>query len=172
MEVKFRYKDGIEKKLEGVAELVVEKFEHDLYFNHPCRDFGETDEALRIRKDLEGVSLTYKGPKVDFETKSREEIKIKVNNFEEAVKLLEKLGFIPVREVKKLRKIYRLGDAIVCVDDVEGVGKFVEIEVESDNIEKKEKLFEIAKFLGYSRSESITESYLEMVLKNSQQKLR
>ncbi|WP_290596113.1 MULTISPECIES: class IV adenylate cyclase [unclassified Archaeoglobus] len=164
VEAKFIYKEGVEEKLREIAEPVIEKFEHDIYFNHPCKDFKKTDEAVRIRRDVEGVTVTYKGPKVDLETKSREEVKVKVDSFENAFELLQKLGFRPVREVKKLRKIYRLKGAIVCVDDVEGVGRFIEIEIESGSIRDKEILFDIAKLLGYSREESITQSYLEMIL--------
>lgn len=164
VEAKFIYKEGVEEKLREIAEPVIEKFEHDIYFNHPCKDFKKTDEAVRIRRDVEGVTVTYKGPKVDLETKSREEVKVKVDSFENAFELLRKLGFRPVREVKKLRKIYRLKGAIVCIDDVEGVGKFIEIEIESGSIRDKEILFDIAKLLGYSREESITQSYLEMIL--------
>lgn len=164
VEAKFRYKKGVEEKLQKIAELVIEKHEHDTYFNHPCKDFKETDEAVRVRKDVEGITITYKGPRVDFETKSREEVKIKVDSFENAFTFLRRLGFVPVKEVKKVRRIYRLKDAIVCVDDVEGIGKFVEIEIESGNFDDKEKLFDIAKLLGYSREDSITKSYLELIL--------
>ncbi len=169
VEVKFPYREDVEKKIEEMAEFVIEKFEHDLYFNHPCRDFRKSDEAVRVRKDSEGITITYKGPKVDSETKSREEIKLRVNSFENAVEMLERLGFAPVKEVKKLRKIYRYKNAIVCVDNVEGLGRFVEIEIESESIDAKEDVFRIAKMLGYGRDESIRESYLEMILKNNPQ---
>ena len=56
-----------------------------------------------------------------------------------------------------------MNDAIICIDEVNGLGKFVEIEIESDNLEAKEKVFEIAEMLGYSRNEVITKSYLEMI---------
>jgi len=164
VEAKFIYKEGVEEKLREIAEPVIEKFEHDTYFNHPCKDFEKTDEAVRIRRDVEGVAITYKGPKVDLETKSREEVKVKVDSFEDALDLLRKLGFRPVMEVRKFRKIYRLKGAIVCIDEVEGVGKFVEIEIESGSIRDKETIFDVAKLLGYSREESITRSYLEMIL--------
>ncbi|WP_202319961.1 class IV adenylate cyclase [Archaeoglobus neptunius] len=164
VEIKFRYREGVEEKVSEMAEFVIEKYEYDVYFNHPCRDFRETDEAVRIRKDVEGINITYKGPKIDSETKSREEIKLKVEDFDMAFKLLEKLGFTRVMEVKKLRKIYRLGDAIICIDDVEGLGRFVEFELESDNIMEKQKLFSIAESLGYRRGDAIRESYLELIL--------
>ena len=48
----------------------------DCYFSHPARDFAQTDEALRIRQ-VDGQSLvTYKGPKIDRETKTRHEIEL------------------------------------------------------------------------------------------------
>ncbi len=166
VEVKFPYQEGVEEKIRNFAEFVIEKVEVDLYFNHPCRDFRMTDEAFRIRKDLEGVKITYKGPRIDRETKSREELKVSVNDFDTMVEILKRLGFREVRIIRKLRRIYRTGDVLICVDDVEGLGKFVEIEVESKDVGVKEKLFEIASKLGYSREESIVESYLEMIEKN------
>jgi len=170
VEAKFPYREGVEEKVKEIAELIIEKFEHDIYFSHPCRDFASSDEALRIRQDVEGITLTYKGPKVDVETKSREEVKLKVENFEAAKQILEKLGFRAVAEVKKLRRIYSLCEAIICLDDVEGLGKFVEIEVEADNIDAKEKVFSIAEQLGYSRNESIRDSYLELILQKKSRK--
>ncbi|OYT34391.1 class IV adenylate cyclase [Archaeoglobales archaeon] len=163
IEVKFRYKKGVEEKIREIADFVIEKLEVDLYLNHPCRNFKETDEALRIRKDIEGIKLTYKGPRIDTETKSREEIKVEVEDFDSALLLFEKLGFKEVREIKKIRKIYRMEDAIICIDEVEGLGKFLEIELTSEDILNKERLFEVAEMIGYSKSEAITESYLEML---------
>ena len=165
VEAKFRVDDlsEIEERLKD-AEFVIEKIEEDAYFNHPCRDFGETDEALRIRRDIEGVKITYKGRKIDSETKTREEIKINVDDFDKAFKLFEKLGFSLAGWVKKRRKIYRYGEALICLDHLEDLGSFVEIEIESDDVERaKEKVFEIAEKLGLDREKSIRSSYLEML---------
>lgn len=162
VEAKFRLKEGVKEKIEEIARFVEEKEEFDVYFNHPCRDFAKTDEALRLRIEKK-VKLTYKGPKIDMETKTREEVNLEVDDFERAVKLLEFLGFRKFRTVKKLRRIYKLEDAIVCVDSVENLGDFVEIEVE--NLEKKNRIFEIAQKLGYSKEEGIRLSYLELLEK-------
>ncbi len=169
IEVKFRYKEGVEEKVQKIAEFVIEKVEEDIYFNHPCRDFRESDEALRVRRDVEGIKVTYKGPKIDAETKSREEIKLIVDDYNKAVAIFLKLGFKKVRNIRKTRRIYRIDEAIVCIDEVDGLGKFVEIEIESDSLEAKEKVFQIAEMLGYLRSEAITESYLEMIERYSSQ---
>ncbi len=168
VEVKFRAEnlDEVEEKVKKMAEFVIEKIEKDIYFNSPWRDFRESDEALRIRSDVEGITLTYKGKKVDNETKSREEIKVKVDSYEKAVLLLERLGFVPVREVVKRRKIYRMGNVLICLDSVEGLGDFVEIEIGADPSDfeaAKKKVLEITEKLGFNLSQSVRSSYLEML---------
>ncbi|MEM4617012.1 MAG: class IV adenylate cyclase [Archaeoglobaceae archaeon] len=163
VEAKFRLKPRVEEKVKEIANFLEEKDEFDIYLNHPCRDFAETDEALRIRVEKK-IKLTYKGPKVDSETKSREEVNLEVNSFDDALKLFELLGFKKFRTVRKRRKIFKLEKAIICIDSVEGLGDFIEIEVEG-GLEKKEEIFKIAETLGYSRAESIRLSYLEMLEK-------
>jgi adenylate cyclase class 2 len=171
VEVKFRIEDPdqIEVKVIEFAEFVIDKIEEDIYFKSPVRDFTKTDEALRIRKDVEGVSITYKGPKIDAQTKTREEVKVRLNaeDYQKAVELLQKLGFERVAVVVKRRKIYRADDILICLDHLDGIGNFVEIEIESDNVEKaKKRIFEMAKRLGLEGLESIRKSYLEMLLES------
>jgi len=167
IEIKFRIEDvgRVEEKVKKFAEFVIDKIEEDIYFNSPIRDFKRYDEALRIRKDIEGVSITYKGPKIDKETKSREEIKVGVDNYDKAVLLLKKLGFREVGKVLKRRKIYRHNNVLICIDSVFNLGDFIEIEVVSDDIEKaKEEVFKIAESIGLDRRSSLRESYLEMLM--------
>ncbi|ADB58894.1 class IV adenylate cyclase [Archaeoglobus profundus] len=164
VEVKFRLEENVKRKIEEVAEFVCEVCERDIYFNHPCRDFLETDEALRVRKS-EKVFLTYKGPKIDRETKTREEIEVEISDFDKAVEIMKKLGFKPVAEVFKVRRIYRMGDATICIDNVKDLGGFVEIEIKSENVEEAKRLvFKIADKFGLRNP--ITKSYLEMLLEN------
>ncbi|MEM0350667.1 MAG: class IV adenylate cyclase [Archaeoglobaceae archaeon] len=162
VEAKFKLKEGVLEKIERIARFLEEKEEFDLYFSHPCRDFAETDEALRIRVEKK-IKMTYKGPKVDEETKTREEVNLIIDNFENAVRLLEFLGFRKYKSIRKKRRIYELNGAIICVDEVESLGKFVEIEVKG--LSEKQKIFEIARILGYSKEESIRLSYLELLEK-------
>jgi adenylate cyclase class 2 len=165
VEIKFKADKSVEDQIKKIAKLVCEKFEADLYFNSPMRDFRKTDEALRVRRDSEGVKITYKGPKIDAETKTREEIEIRVDDYDKAVELLKKLGFVPVGEVAKRRRIYVLDDVTICFDEVEGLGAFVEIETKSDQLESaKQKIFEVAKTLGFDPKNSIRKSYLELLL--------
>jgi len=52
----------------------------DHYFSHPCRDFLKTDEALRLRQGGERVELTWKGPRIDQSTKTRQELELPIAN--------------------------------------------------------------------------------------------
>src|SRR3984957_11399329 len=101
----------------------------DLYFQHPCRDFRQTHEALRLRKTDDGVRITYKGPIIDSRTKMRREIEFPIgdpsHDFDHVRELLTVLGFEPVRGVDKTRAVYELNyegrDLELAVDAVEGL---------------------------------------------------
>ncbi len=152
----------VEEKIKGMnAEFVREVEEVDTYFSHPCRDFSSTDEALRIRNDS---SLTYKGPKVDADTKSREEHIIHFDSEDEMRNILLALGFQEVATVKKRRRYYRLGDVTISLDDVENLGEFVEVECIGPYDSCREKVMKTARDLGLG--EFIRESYLELLLGN------
>ena len=165
VEIKSKVEDlsKVEKKLLGLgAHFLKEMKEEDEYFNHPCRDFAQTDEALRIRND---GTLTYKGPKVDKDTKSREEINVEIGDRNSMRKLLISLGFLPVEKVNKKRKYYRLGEIIVTLDEVEDLGSFIEVECIGEYESCRKKVLQLADLLGLK--EFIRESYLEMLLEKS-----
>jgi adenylate cyclase class 2 len=141
------------------AEFLEEKIEEDTYFSSPIRDFKETDEALRLRCSGDNTVLTYKGPKLDKISKSREEIEVFVSGEIELV--LEKLGYKKILNVRKKRKVYLYKDYTVSIDDVEDLGEYIEVEIKSENlqdIKRIENLFEVL-FL-----ESEIRSYLELLL--------
>ncbi len=112
----------------------------DVYFAHPGRDFGATDEALRIRRVGDVNCLTYKGPKIDATTKTRREVELEIAPGEQGAtignQLLEALGFCPVAKVSKVRCVYhfqRDSSMIeLALDKVERVGTFVELEIMAD----------------------------------------
>ncbi|NCN65330.1 MAG: class IV adenylate cyclase [Candidatus Altiarchaeum hamiconexum] len=163
VEVKAKIKnlEEFKKRLkETNAKFLKTEIQEDLYFNHPCRDFAETDEALRIRKINDKTFLTYKGKRLDAETKTREEIEI--NCGEEISEILTLLGFKTVANVQKDRKEYEFEKLHICVDKVEQLGNFVEIE--GKNLTDKDKIFEILKFFGIEKGETLTLSYMELLM--------
>jgi adenylate cyclase, class 2 len=155
--------DIIERiKLLG-GELVREVEDKDIYYKHPARDFVKTDEAFRIRIEDNKTLLTYKGPKIGGRSKTRFERELVFDGLDAMKEILDKLGFAIAGEVNKMRTYYSLNNIEICLDSVDGLGDFVELEIKGDDREAGEKiLFEIAEKLGLTRFER--KSYLEMVL--------
>ena len=131
----------IERRLnEMQPERRPEVTQVDTYFAHPQRDFGQTDEALRLRQVGEANFVTYKGPKIDATTKTRREIELPLSpgamGARQFHELLVSLSFQPVRQVRKTRRPILVeweGERIeVALDDVAGLGPFVELEMSAD----------------------------------------
>lgn len=130
--------DEMEKKLKDIGAVKSKKeYQEDIYFNSPIVDFAKSDEALRIRttreNDKENIFITYKGPKLHHESKTREEIEISVEDSEKCSRIFERIGFEKVRTVKKNRQYYTYENFEICLDDIEGLGPYMEIEIGLDD---------------------------------------
>lgn len=173
------------RALNGVYKTSL--FHEDTYYNMPkeMRDFQITDEALRLRKSEEfiensiGVThksqyfLTYKGNKIDLSTKTREEIEVKINNFEKMEKILEVLGFQEVLTIQKERELYEviyLDKKIdLLIDYIPQLQEFyMELEMMVNSTEEindvRDFLFDFLETLDISAKNSIRKSYLELIL--------
>jgi adenylate cyclase class 2 len=147
--------------------------EADHYFNAPDRDFARTDEAFRLRRIGTASFITYKGPKRDAATKTRTEVEVPLAEgpkaAEDFLRLVVHLGYHPVAVVRKRRRIFRLergGFPVeVCLDEVEGLGPFAELEIQAPEEQlpaARAALLELAAELGLTASER--RSYLELLL--------
>ena len=165
------------------------RFENiDIYYNttDPTRDFSKTDEAIRVRitrffdedgnKTSESADLTYKGPKLDKEIKTRVEkvVKFVPEDIEALDSILSMLGLKKVLEIKKDRQLYHINHKNnpieIVVDCVEHLpGYYMELELQcADRCElesSKEIIIDLLKEFGYGIEDSIRESYLELILK-------
>ncbi|ACV24264.1 class IV adenylate cyclase [Methanocaldococcus fervens] len=167
VKVKIDDKDKIAEQLKNLGfKFVKKKFQEDIYFNGIDRDFRETDEALRIRDEDGKFFVTYKGPKIDKISKTREEIEVGIEDKEKMRQIFIKLGFKEVPPIRKVREIYKKDDIGASIDEVEGLGLFLELEKSIPDINKKDKvldeLMEILKSLNISRENIIRKSYLEL----------
>ncbi|MGD1060513.1 MAG: class IV adenylate cyclase [Methanomassiliicoccales archaeon] len=166
IEVKARVEDTARLEAEllrrGARDFGV-TLQKDVYYAHPTRDFAKTDEALRIRVSNDLQMITYKGPKLDATTKTREEIEVSVASAEAVAEILQRLGFRPVTTVRKKRRTFGLKGIEVCLDSVEGLGDFVEFELDDEDLtEGKARIAELMRELGVDGSER--SSYLELLL--------
>ena len=171
VEVKLKVDDFEEiefKLLESGALLEEMVMQRDHYFQHPSKDFNETDEALRIREDGDRFYLTYKGPKFDPKSKTRVELNTEISNVENITHTLEQLGFKKVGIISKERKIYLYNNMQFCLDNVASVGLYVEVEKmihDKSNFEKERDLiFKTMKELGLNPEKNERKSYLELLL--------
>ena len=157
--------------------------QEDTYFDAPDRNFADTDEALRIRRERRGdndpavATLTYKGPLVEEASKTRQEAETHVEDGAALRSILEGLGYQQAATVRKERTRYSVEDCTVTLDAVEGLGEFVEIEIETErelgagNAATAEGLDElrgeavgVLEQLGFDPGEQIRTSYLGLLL--------
>ena len=176
VEQKYRVDDlqVVERKLISMGVTMSGPVEQiDSYFNHPSRDFAQTDEALRIRCMGDANRITYKGPKIDQTTKTRRELELPLVDGTETASgfadLLSALGFHLVSDVRKHRRSgvldWRGHPIEVALDEVHGVGTFVELEQQTDATgveDAKQRLAEIAERLALHDVER--RGYLELLL--------
>jgi adenylate cyclase class 2 len=182
VEMKFRV-DDVAAFRSRLAELTVERLateNHvDTYFRHPVRDFAATDEAFRCRVVDDRAWLTYKGPRLDATTKSREELELSLADADAArafTQVAERLGFVPVREVRKTREMWQwteMGASIViALDSVPGLGCYCELETLVATMNEfpnaRERIVAMAERLGLRESER--KSYLCLLLEQDEKK--
>ena len=143
----------------------------DTYYGHPVRDFAETDEALRVRRETrDGESdaearVTYKGPLVEAESKTREEFETGVDDGDTMAAILEELGFEAVATVEKTRERFRVGEYTITLDTIDGLGEFVEVETEAETVEPaREGAQAVLRDLDLDPDEQIRASYLGLLL--------
>jgi adenylate cyclase class 2 len=160
------------RQLGAVARSRIDQ--EDVYFNHPARDFAQSGEAFRIRRNGDCNALTYKGPRLEGPTKTRPEIEVAfaegTKDLSRMIALLDQLGFRKVAAIRKQRTPFHLtrdGRAVeVTLDLAEGLGTFVEVETiardEADLPHAQRVILELADALGLHTVEP--RSYLRMAL--------
>ena len=179
VEVKYRLHD-----VESFVHLLVSRFgaegeesvsESDVYFDHPCVDYGSTDEAVRVRtvtlsSGHQYSQLCYKGPRLDRVTKTRRELECSLADHASdcMIAILEALGFTPAGTVIKARRRFQIKfdgrQAVVAVDRINGLGSFVELEIvceDSTRVLATALLLRLAAELGLRETER--RSYLELL---------
>jgi len=122
---------------------------------------SEGDVIIRIRHMKDKAQLNLK------QQRSSEldnlEYETEIKDYEQVHKMLETLGWHPVVEVRKIRRKGKLGEYEVCLDEVEKLGTFVELEkLTDDDVDPKvvkEELFNELESLGLSRKDEETRGY-------------
>jgi adenylate cyclase class 2 len=138
---------GAELKRERTLEinLRLDTDDHSLY---------KSGRLLRLRQD-DRARVTYKADaRVEGGVIARTEIEFTVDDFAVARKLFEALGYQVVVIYEKYRRVYRLGDVEVTLDELP-MGDFVEIEAPNNTL-----IEGAAQMLGLDWSKGIATNYL------------
>lgn len=148
--------------------------EEDMYYNSEYHDVRKCDEALRIRKTRDLLTgktraqINFKGKKIDQISMSRQEYETGIEDPERMEKILGAIGFARVAGVRKIRDYLYNGEMTACLDQVENLGDFLELEVLVRNEKLREgclsQMDEILQKLGLSMDNTVRTSYLSMLM--------
>ncbi len=165
--------ETLEKLLYYRFQETSEIREEDTYFNGIHHDIKKQDEALRIRQSTDcrtghsHTQINFKGPKLDNISMSRMELETEVQDADVMESILTHLEFFPVAKVIKTRKYLRRDTITACLDQVDGLGDFLELEVvagkENEREENLNKMEELLAVLEYKMSDTVRTSYLGML---------
>jgi adenylate cyclase, class 2 len=171
IEVKARVSDlnSLRKKLEGLgcvlSEPLVQKDKIYLDKNITFPEIKSGVRVLRIRDSNGKIILTLKiSEENELACLEKEMV---VDNAEEANELLDKLGYHEVVRVNKKRQKCKLNGLKICLDKVEELGYFVEVEkmTDEDSSKVQEELFQFLETLGVSREDRVFQGYDTLMYK-------
>jgi adenylate cyclase class 2 len=111
---------------------------------------------LRLRKDAHTI-LTFKSSpdRRDNEFKIHRELEVQVSDFDAMEQILDSLGFQRRQVYEKWRETFRLGETILCLDEMP-FGNYLEIEG------PKQAIRQTAARVGLDWNQRILKNYLEM----------
>jgi adenylate cyclase class 2 len=164
VELKLRAAAGLLARLQalGVAfgPSVVQE---DVFLHHPARDLAAADEALRVRREGDRWTLTYKGPRQPGAGKAREELDLPVGA--DPRPLLAALGFTEGPRVHKRRRAAHWDGVALALDEVEGLGTFLELEVVTDGdvAKARAQVEAAARQLGLDPRQEERRAYVQML---------
>lgn len=153
--------------------------ERDTYFDNKQGDIRTNGEALRVRETKDYLTgkkraqINFKGKKLDTRTMTREELETGVEDGEICRNILRAIGYAPAApEVVKDRTMLQKENVTACLDNVYGLGEFLELEILADSEEQKgaalDRIENILNDLGYQISDTVRTSYLSMLQNRKQ----
>ena len=164
----------VRSKLNALGAKLIEKV-HEVDYYVDLRGLIDVlhipkDIVLRIRHkkgaSRESCEVTFKGPRKSDEVKLREEITLLIDDCSKALEIIKHLNLKTLTVVKE-REVYGLGDLKIYVDNVEGLGWFIEVEGMGMDVSRfKHLLSELLGKLGLSGREYIIRSYLELLIEH------
>lgn len=154
IKVKINNPEEIKKKVASIGKLVKAINQVDDYYVPVQRDFfankPQPVEHLRIRTNPGKTVFEYTKTinlKENLDYDCAEEYEAEISNPGEFQKILGFLDFKKVVTVDKQREYWMCGDVEVALDEVRGLGSFIEVEAKGDFKNNEEAKLACVKFL-------------------------
>ncbi len=162
IEVKLRAGDlrGLETRLSSMGAMLLHprEFEDNRLYDFPGMTLQQSGAMLRVRTHARGGVLTHKEKgRIMDGAKVRDEIEVEVADAGTLSAILEKLGLVPCFRYQKYRTTYQYQDLLLTLDETP-IGIFFELEG------PKATINDLARKLGYSPADYITETYRDLFL--------
>lgn len=169
IELKFKVDsfDSIIDKLIGNGSKISDELnQSDTIYVSDLSDTESKEGSLwlRVRKVNDTIEMNLK--KQSKEKMESEEIEFEVSDYDLANKFLLTLGYKPWVQVNKKRKYSKYEDVNICMDEVERLGCFIELELlipEDNDIDYESELLGVAKTLGINPENRINSHYDTMI---------
>ncbi|MBU6390174.1 class IV adenylate cyclase [Patescibacteria group bacterium] len=165
IKARLRDKEAVKKKL-SVLGCVFEKpiRQEDVVYAKKIgslKDFRSNDFFLRLRTRDDGrVLFTIKKRTANDLDAIEHELEISSKDEMERAILL--MGFKEAARLNKVREITNYNGSEVCIDEVERLGSFIEMETlteEADSVAVQEKMFEFFISLGVKKEDRAMSGY-------------
>ncbi len=148
--------EEVEAKLKELnAEKTFDGLLKVRYLDTPNNEIRDRGDLLRIR-DFTGdfVEICYKSNKREENgCKVYDEVHLKADDFNEATQMFDKLGFKVSTYYEKKRKVFKLDNAEIVIDQYPKIEPFIEIEAEDSA-----QIEELIKKLGLEDNERSSET--------------
>lgn len=166
-ERKFRCDDisGVQARLNqiGAIPFTLGNSETDVFFDLSDGRLEANNQFHTLRHMLPSDRVLWisKGPAKD------ECVAMDLSDFDKAVQMLTSLGFVELRRISKKRDIFFVDQFHVTLDDVVGLGTFVELAVMTDDEDSlprlRDEVQQAADGLGLLNFPEETGSYRQML---------
>lgn len=132
---------------------------------------GHKTPVLRIRREGRRFTLTSKRDLSD-ELDSVEH-QTEISNCDATAAILNEMGYHCVIDIRKVRRAFTLADINVCVDEVEELGTFIEIEAilsaDVDVRDIRRRMWDIMSSWGVADGDQVYQGY-DRLLDNTRQR--
>jgi adenylate cyclase, class 2 len=145
----------------GASPLRPRRLQDDLLLDMEDMRLQRAGCSLRLRRDGDGATITWKGPVVPGPMKAREEVETIVGKAEDAQQILASIGYVLRFRYQKYREELVLDGLVIAIDETP-VGTFVELEGDEAAIAA------VAGRLGRGPADYVLASYRSLFLEHRQ----